>query len=263
MKTFHFISGLPRSGSTLLCNVLAQNPRFHATHTSGCLDVMFGVRNVRSQLVEYQAHPDPTGLTRILRAILEAEYDLVKKPVIFEKSRGWTAYVEMIEEVLNRKCKIIAPIRNIPDVLASMEKLHRTTAKTNQPPGEAQNYFQMQTVAGRCASWCEGSQLVGLAYNRIKDAIQRGFRDRFYFVDFDKLTSEPQKTITGIYDFLEEAPYQHNFEKVEQVTVENDEVHGYAGLHTIKPKITYKPSHAAEIIGKDLAIEYSKLNLEV
>lgn len=27
---FHFISGLPRSGSTLLSAILSQNPRFHA-----------------------------------------------------------------------------------------------------------------------------------------------------------------------------------------------------------------------------------------
>lgn len=36
-KKYYFISGLPRSGSTLLANILAQNPRFHATATSGIL----------------------------------------------------------------------------------------------------------------------------------------------------------------------------------------------------------------------------------
>ena len=30
----HFISGLPRSGSTLLVAILRQNPRFHAGMTS-------------------------------------------------------------------------------------------------------------------------------------------------------------------------------------------------------------------------------------
>lgn len=29
-KTFHFISGLPRSGSTLMEAILRQNPRFSA-----------------------------------------------------------------------------------------------------------------------------------------------------------------------------------------------------------------------------------------
>ncbi len=34
MPTFHFISGLPRSGSTLMGAVLKQNPRFHAGMSS-------------------------------------------------------------------------------------------------------------------------------------------------------------------------------------------------------------------------------------
>lgn len=33
-KTFHFISGLPRSSSTLLVAILEQNPRFHAGMSS-------------------------------------------------------------------------------------------------------------------------------------------------------------------------------------------------------------------------------------
>ena len=45
MEVLHMIGGMPRSGSTLLCNVLAQNPRIQSTCTSGCMDVMFGVRN--------------------------------------------------------------------------------------------------------------------------------------------------------------------------------------------------------------------------
>ena len=33
-RQFHFISGLPRSGSTLLAGILRQNPRFHASMSS-------------------------------------------------------------------------------------------------------------------------------------------------------------------------------------------------------------------------------------
>ena len=39
-RTFHFISGLPRSGSTLLAAILKQNPRFHAGMTSPVGDMV-------------------------------------------------------------------------------------------------------------------------------------------------------------------------------------------------------------------------------
>ena len=42
-RRFHFISGLPRSGSTLLAAILNQNPRFHAGMTSPLADIMGAV----------------------------------------------------------------------------------------------------------------------------------------------------------------------------------------------------------------------------
>jgi len=56
--TIHFISGLPRSGSTLLANLLAQNPRYHSTATSGILEILFQVRNNWDKVAEFRAAPD-------------------------------------------------------------------------------------------------------------------------------------------------------------------------------------------------------------
>jgi sulfotransferase len=262
-KTIHFVSSLPRSGSTLLCNILAQNPGFHSTHTSGCLDVLFGVRNQWDGLVEHKAHPLPRTKLNVLRAIMEAYHDEADKSVIFDKSRGWLANLEMAEEIIGTKAKVLVCIRNIPDILASLEKLNRNTSKLNQPPGEAQNYFQFQSQVGRCEHWLQNNNLLGLAYNRVLDALQRGFRDRLHFVHFDKLTSAPQQTMKQIYEFLGESYYRHNFDHVEQVTDEDDAIHGYVGLHQIKPKVVSMPNDAVAILGEALVKRYSELNLKV
>ena len=37
-------SSLPRAGSTLLQNIMGQNPLFHVTPTSGMIDMMLGTR---------------------------------------------------------------------------------------------------------------------------------------------------------------------------------------------------------------------------
>jgi len=39
MEKLHFISGLPRSGSTMLSSILKQNPRFTASMTDPVLDM--------------------------------------------------------------------------------------------------------------------------------------------------------------------------------------------------------------------------------
>src|SRR4030043_168670 len=95
----HFISGLPRSGSTLLCNVLAQNPRFYATQTSGMLEVLFSIRNQWDKYIEMKAMENGLSERRkiaVLQGIVSAFYADVDRPIVFDKSRGWLAHLEMI-----------------------------------------------------------------------------------------------------------------------------------------------------------------------
>jgi sulfotransferase len=260
-KTIHFLGGCPRAGSTILCNILAQNPRFHSTHTSGCLDILFSIRNNWNRLIEHQAHPDDDGLRRVLKASFDAYHATKDRPVTFDKSRGWVAHLEMAEEILGRKAKVLVPVRNITDILASFEKLYRETAKIKQPPFEAENYVLFQTVEGRCSFWTQADQVVGLAFNRVSDVVKRGFRDRLHFVDFDKLTSDPYHTLKGIYDFLEEKFFCHDFNNVEQVTHEDDTVHGYVNLHKIQQKVEPHPSRAKEILGEEVYNHYNQIQL--
>lgn len=44
MRHLHFLSGLPRSGSTLLADILAQNPAVHAGMSSPLLGLVSSQR---------------------------------------------------------------------------------------------------------------------------------------------------------------------------------------------------------------------------
>jgi len=54
-------------------------------------------------------------------------------------------------------------------------------------PGSERLHHDFQTVERRCLVWSRPDQPVGLAFNRIKDAIHRGFADRLHFVRFEDL----------------------------------------------------------------------------
>ncbi len=107
--------------------------------------------------------------------------------------------------------------------------------------------------------WLKPDQPVGLAYNRITDAIKRGYGDRMFLIDFDDMTSNPAATFKKIYEFLGEDYFKHNFDHVEQVTWEDDTVHGFKNLHTIRNKVEPIPPQWPKILGA-FAEQYGKLN---
>ena len=87
----HFISGLPRAGSTLLAALLRQNPRFSAGMSSPVYNLF------RSMLVETSARnegvvfiDDDIG-KRLLTAGFEGYHHAAAlETVIFDTNRGWT-----------------------------------------------------------------------------------------------------------------------------------------------------------------------------
>jgi sulfotransferase len=90
-------------------------------------------------------------------------------------------------------------------------------------------------------AFADDAQPVGRAYNAIRDAVTRGWKDRMHFVDYDDLTRTPEATLEHIYRFLGETPHRHDFENVEQVTFEDDFVYGFKDLHTIRARVQAQP----------------------
>lgn len=255
-KDVYFISGLPRSGSTLLCNILNQNPRFHATSTSGILEIILAIRNQWENVAELRASPNKAGKSVVINSILHNYVSIIDRPVYFDKSRAWIAYIELAEAILGRKVKILVPVRKVTDIVSSFENLYRKNAADWQFPQEKTHFFEWQTVEGRADIWMRNDQPVGIAYNRIRDAIARGYEDRLLFIEFNALTSDPTTAMKSVYDFLEEDHYVHDFNHVEQVTQENDDIHGIPGLHIIRNKVQPVTAYEDSLIGKAAFAKY-------
>lgn len=254
-RTIHFVSGLPRSGSTLLVQLLAQHPDVFVTPTSGCHETLFQLRNTWSSWAEHKADPQasaPHNLQRMLKAMLHTYHD-TDKPVVIDKARSWISSIPMADLALEREAKIIVPVRNVAEVLASFEALYRRNAATTLPPGD---YIKSQTVEGRVRHWASDGGEVGIAYNRIKNAFQLGYAPRLCLVDYNDLTFRPEETMARIWDYLEMRAPLHNFQRVDTVTHEDDRVHGYPGMHDVRPVVEPQERKARQIIGPDLTKEF-------
>lgn len=257
-KKYYFISGLPRSGSTLLCNILNQNPDFYATSTSGVPVLIDTIKDNWNSITEFVASPNDEARKNIINNIIPNFYSSVDKRVIFDKSRAWPAQIEYLEQALNNDIKIIAMVRPVVEVLASFEKLWREHSHHWIFPQQKTNYVEWQTIEGRADLLMQPNQPVGIAYNRLQDAVDRGHSDKILFVDFNQLTAKPEETLKGIYNFLGEDYYEHDFKNVEQTTSEYDEIHGIPKLHTIRNEVKPVKKYARELLGERVFNKYNK-----
>ncbi len=253
----HFVTGLPRSGSTLLCNILNQNPLFHATPTSGLIEIILAIRNQWDNVVFFKAAPNPEAKDAIMKGMIPSYFSMIDKPVIFDKNRAWVAYLEMAEFLLGRKVKMLCTVRDIVDIIASFEKLYRKHAHNWQFPQEKNNIFRWQAVEDRAGLWMSAEQPIGVAYNRVRDAFSRGLGDRLHIIEFEDLTRTPEVVMKKVYDFLEEEYFFHDFNNIVQTTFEDDTEHGIPGLHDIRGKVEPVTSNAQAVLGKEVYEKYS------
>lgn len=253
----HFISGLPRSGSTLLAALLRQNSRFHAGVTSpvgGLLNqllISMGEDNEFSAFISEQQKRD------ILQGIFVAYYQeqIAKSQIIFDTNRLWCSKLPLIGELFPN-AKVICCVRNIAWVMDSLERSIRTN--TFEISKMFNHREELATVYSRTEALSRGDRLVGFAYNAVKEAFYSEEADRLLIVDYELLTRGPKETLSLIYQFIGEEPFEHDVDNLEYGAPELDRWLNTPGLHQIRPKVEFQPRRT--ILPPDLFEEYSQLS---
>jgi len=246
-------SSMPRSGSTLLQNIIAQNPDFYVTPTSGLLELVFGARLSYTNNPEFRAQ-DPSlmkgAFLAFCRTGMEAYFSaLTDKRFILDKSRGWGVHFDLLRLIFGEEPKIICMVRDLRQILASMEKRFRQSPDRNRPI-ESHHNLSGTTTLKRAMIHLQ-TPPVGLALDRLIEIRQRGWDKKILFLRFEDLTTEPAQTLQKVYQYLEIPEFKHDFENVIQVTHEDDEVFGIPGLHDIRAKVEPYRNDYLTILGRE------------
>ncbi len=233
----HFISGLPRSGSTVLAAILRQNPRFHAAITSPVSTVFRGVENTTNKSQETSVFISETEREHLLKSIFNAYYGDAKD-VVFDTSRLWCARLPLLAKLFPDS-KMIVCVREIGWVLDSFEKLYR---KNNMQPSAIYNWDSGGTVYARTSSLAGPGGIVGFAINAVQEAVAaKEAKGRVLLVDYEWLCKNPEKTVSKVYEFIGEEKFTHDFSNVEYNAGEFDRALGADGLHTVQGAVRWEP----------------------
>ena len=229
MTAIHFISGLPRSGSTLLAALLRQNPRFEAG-MSGPLAGLFGaLLGEMSARNEYSVFIDDAKRQRILHGLFDNYYANSPAEVVFDTNRFWCAWMPAITRLFP-DAKVIACVRDMPWVVDSIERLVQRNVFS---PSSIFDYSAGGTVYTRANVVASAEGMVGAPYDALKQACFGAQKHRLLLVQYETLTTDPAKTMHAIYDFIDEPAFEHDFDHIDYDVSEFDERAGTPGLHTV------------------------------
>lgn len=225
LPQFVCLSGLPRTGSTLLSAILSQNTNIHAEGNSAVCQLMSDIQISCDTLAKEQLTANSREHTKIdlLKAIPNAYYKNVTASIIIDKCRAWvTKENQLLYRYLTNNPKTIVLTRPLEEIVKSFINLFEENGYTgNLEKRLLDTWFQPICYALEGINWAKQNN-----------------NGEFLFVSYDELTTNTEETIKQIYSFCEWEPFDHNFNSIVNIHPENDEVYQLKGMHDIRSSVS-------------------------
>ncbi len=262
MKKIYFLSGLPRSGSTLLGSILTQNPEITVTPTSPLLDLLCFTNESFDKLSANYTFDKESFSNEAYKALINVYFNQFKTPVVFDKHRGWPKNMIPAKMFITENPKIICTYRSISEIITSyIVLIEKNKNKPNFVDDDLKKLNIPITTENRAKI---------LWKNYISDPYQstiygiENFKKNMFFVSYNDLIYNTSKTLEEIYSFVNLPKYKnHNFENITNFCAEEkDSAWGIDGLHEIRKKLEKTSANTNDVLGSYLSNYYNDFNLK-
>jgi sulfotransferase len=242
----HFISGLPRAGSSMLAAILRQNPAFHAAISGPVCGMVTALLRSMAPGNEYSLYLSDEQRRRIAASIFDAYYaDLAGKQLIFDTNREWTAHLAMLGELFPQS-KVICCVRSPAWILDSFERRVQANpfARAKIFPGDAGEnvYTRVEFMLKKT--------VLAAPLQSLRQAWYGEQAHRLIAIRYDSLTERPAAVIARFYELLGQPPFAHDFDNLEYDEAEFDAQLGMPGLHKVRRRI--EPNQRTTVLPPDL-----------
>ena len=246
MQQLHYCLGLPRTASTLIMNILNENPRIFTTGTC-CTPYLVDTVQQRSSSVSEFIALDKDVLHKsyinFLRQGIKGWFEaMTDKPIVFSKSRIWSEqfphtflldpnskYLVILRDLRDIICSFENILWKYPEVFHSIENQH-TESKFHQLP-----------IEQRMEMYCtDGFSNLGRPLNMIPHVMEVAQKNpnSFFICRHEDFNCNPTHTFQQIYQWLGEPNFEHDFDNIPKPDYyEHDTVYRALVSHKTRTKL--------------------------
>jgi sulfotransferase len=246
-----FQCSLPRVGSTLFQNLISQDKRIYASANNGLLQMMGAARKGFEESAEYKAETFEQmqqAFAGFSKGAMHGFYNgITDRQYALDKSRGHFANYALVNSFYPDP-KIICFVRDMPDIFASIEKLHR---KNQYKASQMVDHGSMQGTTTPKRVYLSHQSFVPMM-NAFANSIANRDDKKMLFIRYEDFCLYPEQQMQRIYAYLEIPPFMPDYNKIVRTIQENEETYHYTGLFNIRPQLQMQQSNARQILGDDV-----------
>jgi len=240
------VTGLPRAGSTLLCQLLAQHPEIHCEgHSSPLCNALLGIRRIVSDDTFFLSQLDHAfagsyaHLASAMQGFFRGWHHDCRKAVVVDKNRAWLHAIELLLQIAP-EAKLIVCLRELGQIYGSIEAQHQRTILIDfidhladfDRFGRADMLFAKDKAIG--------APLISL--HAVPD-LPKKVQEHLYFVRFEDLVAQPKACTSHIYAWLGLSPFQIDSENLATGTQESDSHYHMKYPHAQTARIVRPKQH--------------------
>ena len=241
------VAGLPRAGSTLVCQLLAQHPDLYCEGTSSPLcNTLQGMRRMVSDDQFFLSQLDQSfassygHLESAMRGYLRGWYQDCGKQAVVDKNRGWLHAVELLL-TLAPEARLVVCVRELGQIYGSIEAQHQRTILL-----DFTDHLADFDRLGRADMLFAKDRTIGAPLTSIHAVMDLplAVQQRLYFVRFEDLLEQPVACMSHLYSWLGLAPFEIDPARLAVGVRESDSHYRMKYTHTQTHSIVKPKRHA-------------------
>ncbi len=235
------VAGLPRSGSTLLCQLLGEHPDIYCEGLSSPLcNTVLAVRRFISDddffLSQLDTQFDTTygHLRSAMSGFINGWYDGCGKAIVVDKNRAWLHCIEFLLH-LDQNARILVPIRELGQIYGSIEAQHQKTILI-----DFIDHLADYDRFGRADQLFAKDKSIGAPLISIQAMFDfpQTVRERVFFIRFEDMLAQPEETMMKVFEWLGLAACPIDLERLTVSAHESDSHYRFKYLHRRQAKIS-------------------------